>query len=377
MDKRLVWVSAGLIFCLGVESAGLQLALLRVSTEFRLSPMMMGTFATVQYAAMLIVQPIFGVVSDKLGKKRIASGGVFVFIIGCLIASIAGAPLTFMAGVFVVGVGFSVVESMLSAAVTDAFPSKAEQYINLTQSLFCAGAMLSPIITNWLITEFGFTWRAAFVMADCGAAALAPFLLTTPFAKPLRGALSAEDKGFMPFLFAPFILLMLSMFLYGGLETGTASFLDSLFTLGLAAPDTGAYALSLFWLAMMLSRIIFGFSSINARKILLWCYAGVAIGLILLAISQTLSISLLAVGMIGFAMGPLWSTLVAFAAKWRPSRSGTAVTLMSAASGSGGALFPLILGTAVEKVSISTAFWISAFVAFAAVAVSSVYLRKR
>ncbi len=189
MDKRLVWVSAGLIFCLGVESAGLQLALLRVSTEFRLSPMMMGTFATVQYAAMLIVQPIFGVVSDKLGKKRIASGGVFVFIIGCLIASIAGAPLTFMAGVFVVGVGFSVVESMLSAAVTDAFPSKAEQYINLTQSLFCAGAMLSPIITNWLITEFGFTWRAAFVMADCGAAALAPFLLTTPFAKPLRGAL--------------------------------------------------------------------------------------------------------------------------------------------------------------------------------------------
>ncbi len=239
---------------------------------------------------------------------------------------------------------------------------KAERYMNLAQSLFCAGAVFSPVITNLLIVEHGLTWRVSFFIAACGVAALTPALFLTPFARPEHTA-KPKESGTRAFLLAPFIVLLLMIFLYGGIETGAASYMDSLFTLGLAAPETGAYALSLFWLAMMLSRILFGCLQADADKLIWMGYAGAAIGIVILAMSKDAGLSLSAAGIIGFAMGPLWSAMIALAARWRPSRSGLAVTLMSAAAGSGGALFPLGLGFFLEHAGVSAVFWAVALAA--------------
>lgn len=363
---RLVWVAAGLAFVLGFESAGLQLALLRVAGEFDLGPAMMGALASAQYVAMLVIAPLFGMVSDRLGKKGIVLGAACLFTLGCVVTAFAQGALHFMVGVFLTGAGYCITESLIAAAIADAFPGKAERYMNRSQSLFGAGAVTAPLIIDWLITGFGFTWRAAFFLSAAGFALLLPVLATTGFVKAspqapgktdaIAGSGDAARAGTLWTL--PFLLLLTAMFMYGGLEQGTASFSDSLFAIGLGRPQLGVYSLSLFWLAIMTTRILSTMVRLNTKRVLILGHAIAAGCAAVLALSTSPALSLAALCCMGLAMGPLWGMLQSLATREFPHRTGTAVTLMSAACGAGAALLPLLVGSAAQAWNVPTAYWV-------------------
>lgn len=365
-QRWLIWITAGVEFVLGFESAGLQLALLRVVGEFELGPAMMGVLVSAQYFALLIVQPIFGVVADRLGKKRIVVCSLLVFILGCLLTASSNMALAFLIGIFITGSGYSLAESLCTAALADAFPDKSSQYMNLSQSLFCAGAVLSPLVCNWLFTSFGFTWRIAFILSAAGFALLFPFLLATPFGRAVPAQGAAKHKRPVTaraFLTLGFLTLVLSILLYGGVETTTGSFVDARFALGFDAPQLGVYSISLYWLAMMVSRIVFAIVKSDPRKVIFYATLGVAVAQLGLALSTASWLAMVWVGLIGFALGPPWAMLVSLAAAEYPQNSGTAVTLMSAGSGTGAAIIPLFAGAALDRFGVSSVFLLTACVA--------------
>lgn len=69
-------------------------------------------------------------------------------------------------------------------------------------------------------------------------------------------------------------------------------------------------------------------------------------------------------GLVGFSYGPTWCTINALAASNSDGNSGTAVGLMSVASGAGGIILPSVMGFIAGKGTVTAAIW--ALVAIAA-----------
>lgn len=69
-DLRFLKLSCWMIFLLGFESGGFQLALLKIAREFVLTNTEMGGLVSVQFLAMMIMPVIFGTLADIVGKKK-------------------------------------------------------------------------------------------------------------------------------------------------------------------------------------------------------------------------------------------------------------------------------------------------------------------
>ncbi|HPY37064.1 MAG TPA: MFS transporter, partial [Clostridia bacterium] len=106
--KLLVWVVALLMFFLGFEAGGFQLVLLNVAKDFGLNTSMMGMLASMQFFATIGMPLLFGRLSDRIGKKRVLAFSLPVFILGCVLAGLAQSALLLVAGVAILGAGFSV-----------------------------------------------------------------------------------------------------------------------------------------------------------------------------------------------------------------------------------------------------------------------------
>jgi len=176
---------------------------------------------------------------------------------------------------------------------------------------------------------------------------------------------------------APFLILLFSIFVYGGMETAAAGFFNSLFSQALSAPAFGAYAISIYWLAMMLSRVLFGFLRLSARWVVFGCMIGCTVVFAALSISQIPMLSLLLCALSGVASGPIWAMLVSFSAKEFPAFSGTAVSLMSTSSGLGATLVPIAIGWTAGYFNLHIAMLMIGVLVMISALVFMGYLTKR
>ena len=375
--KWLLLVGTGLMFFLGFEAAGLQLALLPVANEFALNSTMMGVLVAAQFIAIMVMTPLFGFLGDRVGKKPLTLVAFALFVIGCIITASIRSSVQFIVGVFIIGTGYSSTEGLVSAALTDAYPEKSDRYMNFTQAGFCMGAVLSPVLCNFLMTRFHWSWRIIFVLAGVGFLLLLGPLLLTPFKNHSRKAAVQSHFSLRKFTTLPFLSLVLSILLYVGLETTTGSFLDSLFTKELASGETGAYALSLFWLAMMCTRFLFSSLHFRAKRMLLYCFVLSAMAVSGLALSRSTGMALFFSAVLGAVYAPIWPLLISLAANEFPQNSGTAVSLMSAGCGLGGALFPVITGSMTDSLGLRTGMLLMSAYALIAAFMFTIYIKRK
>ncbi|HWR23748.1 MAG TPA: MFS transporter [Feifaniaceae bacterium] len=357
---------SGLLFFIGFEIGGYQLVLRNVSNEFSMTPLGSGLLVAMQNAGFVLAPLLFGTLSDRVGKKRTLFGFMLTFILGCALAAAAGGMWAFIAGVFLIGIGYCMCECIGTAALADAFPEKSAQYINLSQSLLSFGAVVSPILIQWGTEAFSWNWRTVFLICGIGYAMLLPPFFFARF----ENASGASIQKRMPmrafFRSAAFSLLFFSVLLYVGLECGIGYFTESLFALKLSSDRLGAYAISAYWLCMAVSRFVCSFSPISPQKTLLIGFGASFVLFSVLAVSGSPYLSLVLCGLIGFAFGPIWSLLVDLAAKEFPQHTGGAIGLMSAGCGLGGMVFPSLMGFLSDRSDIRFAFIMLSATALAA-----------
>lgn len=360
LKKRLlVPVSLGLTFFLGFEGGGFQLVLLQVAEEFHLNHTLMGFLVAAQFIAIMLSPLIFGPIADRVGKKRVLLFAMPIFIVGCFFAASAWSAATFIIGVFIIGSGLGVCECLVSANMTDNFPEQANRYMNMTQCTYSLGAVVSPILTNFLMEQFAMNWRSAFILAGAGYVILLPLMalahsvsVKTPEKAKVSGSLLQLSKQKF------FVALFLCIFLYVGIETGIAYFSDSLFTVAIMRPELGAYAISTFWLVMSGSRLLFSFIKISERKAILSGYGlSVLAGILMLTVHNA-AVTFIGVAIIGFAFGPIWPMIMALGTKSFPDITGLVSSLLMAAGGLGGALLPVLMGACSDTLGLYWAFGI-------------------
>lgn len=357
-----------LAFFLGFEAGGFQLALLKVSQEFDVAGKWMGGLVAVQYTAIIIFPLLMGRLSDRIGKKTVLQVFTVTFMAGCLTVVAIPYLTGFVVGIFVLGAGFSMTEATFTAAVADMYGKQQGKFHNIVQSFFCMGAMAGPIVSDFAIRNYGFDWRVVFVI--CGSAFAVAFVLIlfTKFAEAARDAEALSGQGAIQhsykILATPVLMsLLVAVTMYVALENGFSFFFDLLFVQKLGAPGLSASAISLFWLAMMLGRLLGSLLHRHEKTVIRVLFLCVSVFSVAIALSGSPTMSLALCFVLGFSHGPIWPFIISLTAKEYPNDTGLATGFMLAGSGAGGALSPIFMGYLAGIFGIQYSFFALALIA--------------
>ena len=319
-----------------------------------------GILISVPHMISLFFPILMGSISDKVGKKKILLLFVTVFAVGCGICGGAVSMLMYLIGVTLVGVGHSVCESVSTAVLSDMDPENSARNINISQGFLSAGAVLGPILVRLLITASGTDWRQLFFVSGAGFIVMFALLIVTKFPAQ-QIACSDKKEGKLP-LFSSAVLLccMAAMMLYVSLEKGIGNFTESYFTKDFARKDLGAYAISLYWGGMTLSRFVLRLKGENLRRTLCVHFVITAVLFAGLCVSEYAYLSLILCFAVGFACAPIWSGLVALATRQHPEHSGAVSGIMSSSGSVGSTVAPLLMGIVSDSWGLRMGFLLMA-----------------
>lgn len=352
---KLILVLTILLFCYGFLLGGQQLVLTTVSQQFGIGVLGMGTLVAVLHISSMLAPAVMGAIADRVGKKAVLVTFAIVFGFGCLLAAISPILAIFLIAMLLIGAGYSVCESLTSAVCVEVDGENGAQYINLTQCLLSVGAILGPIVMSNL-PDFSFgTWRLLYVFCGIPLILLGLWLSRLVFPK----AETVREKTILPktLLLSPiFLALMVSMFMYVGLETGFGYFIELLFDLKTAGAALSAYGISAYWAGMAFSRLIYSFRSYRPRRVVRLSFLAAAASFIAMILFPSGIVCVLLCFLVGFTYGPIWTTIVAGAAERFPLHKASATGLMSASCGLGGILYPVLMGAIVDLVDIRIGF---------------------
>ncbi|MEM9063417.1 MAG: multidrug effflux MFS transporter [Pseudomonadota bacterium] len=117
----------------------------------------------VVFAGMGLGQPIFGPLSDAIGRKQTAMIGWGIYIVGALVAVLASGIEGMLAGRFLQGVGAAGPRIVAAAIVRDLYEGRAmARIMSLIMAVFMLVPMLAPLIGQGLEILAG--WRAIFTL---------------------------------------------------------------------------------------------------------------------------------------------------------------------------------------------------------------------
>ena len=346
---------AGLMaFFIGFESGGYQLALLRMAEEFGLTKAMMGALAGLQFLAMAGLPIFLGRIADRVGKKRILAIFTPVFIAGCALAVFSRTPVFFVAAVVLIGMGFAVTESLSAAVVSDIKGSDSPRAINMVQSLFSLGAVAGPLVTEFFMLR-GASWRVVFLIAGIGYLILLPMLLLSRI--PKIEVKEAQQEGILQVMRTPLVALMgVTIFLYVGVESGIAFFIDSFFHLEFSQTAIGAYGIAIFWLCMAFSRMAFGRVKQKPQRVVIFGFAALTFLMVAMFFVTGEVGMLLLCAVSGAVCGPLWPMIASLGMAACPRATGVVMGMICAVGSLGGAALPAMMGVFTGLWGVRVAF---------------------
>ena len=368
----LIAACCALMFAYGCFLGASQTVMAAVAGDLGLDLAGMGLLVSLQFLPASFVPVWMGRLADRRGRRGVIAGFCALFCAGLTVCAFARRPAIYGLGAVLVGAGYSVCESGCCAVMSDLGPRWEVRGINLSQALLCLGAVMTPI----LIRSFAIPWRQAYALCAGLYAVLFPILASVhypPTAAARQGRAGEAGKLLRS---AAFLCLLAGILLYVGMETGFGYFIESLLSSRYdRLPLSGV---SLYWLGMMLSRFVFSSLPYPVKPVLVGGFALSAALYPALILCRAPAPALGLCFAVGFADGPLWSTLVAEANARHPESAGTASGLMSAGCGAGGILFPALTGLVAGRFSLTAAFgMISAVAVLAAVLCGALPRRER
>lgn len=357
-SRAMLTLLSTLLFFYGFYLGGIQLVIADISASFGMEITGIGILVAVSHIASLILPTLLGILADRVGKKQVLLTFAGVLTVGCLLAGFSGNILVYAAGAVMIGAGTSVCESVSSAVLSELNPEKAARYINISQCALSAGAVIAPFVIQWLMPFFTFGWRLLFYLC-AGAFLLIGALLALyrfPNAQKPGTVPKSDASGVRFFRNRLFVCVLFAMAIYVGLENGVGYFVESHFDISLNRSDLGAFAISCYWIGMTLARLVGGVWIKDMRAILLLHFGAVAALFLWLLVADSPWLTVVLCGLVGFAYGPIWCTLVAQAASIFPAHTAKATGMMSSFGSLGSISAPILMGFISDTFHIRAGF---------------------
>jgi len=157
------------------------------------------------------------------------------------------------------------------------------------------------------------------------------------------------------------MLFLLMIFIYVGIEGSLNSFLPSIFTVHLkTSPYFSSLSTSVFWVAMLIGRLAIG-RIVRQVSYTSYIMGSLIIGIVfflLLTQINSAGISLLVVFGLGLGMSAIYSITMVYANHTFPGMERTVTSSITAFAGIGGAVFPFVIGYAMDHYLPGQVLWI-------------------
>ncbi len=304
------------VFAFGFVVALLGSIKLRLAPKIGMDDAQFGKLVSVLQTTMVIMAILSGILLDNVGFQ-------IVIILGMIVTAIAifliGAGATYGAvvvGCVILGIGGQFVNVGGNTLNPSLFadPSAGS---NLGNTFFGLGAFLLPIISAKLLEKMDLK-KTALIL---GIIVLVPIIFA------IFGTFPEQEKSFHPALVGTLLanivtwLAALTLFCYIGLEVSMATWITS-YASELGADESGASkTLSIFFIFMMISRLVFGLqdkvtgADLTPVGGFVLCIAALLSAALIgwMIASKDLSTSRIAVGAAGFCFGPIFPTTIGVA----------------------------------------------------------------
>ncbi len=348
-----------IVFINGFEAGGYQASLLDIGQSYDLSTTSKGLFASAELFATMLAPILLGAWADKTSKTKGLRILLIIQILASVLIRIIPLKPVFVSGVFLLGLTTSALQFITIAALADIYPLSYSKKIGFMTSMYALGAFVAPLIVSAYM-KMGFSWRTLFLLlAVTSIMAFAGLLRATDEKKeqPVTEASDVHTGG--KFILSGILLLCVVMCIYVGFENGFAFFIDTIFAEELHS-SMGKYALSIFWIIMIPSRVLAGYLGKQSHKLLTAAVVSIPlITLIISRLSADIPVLLLCIPL-GFACGAIYPNVLNIAMPLSGDHKATATGMITTATGIGGVIFTALTGFIGEKYGLRTAIVILA-----------------
>jgi FHS family glucose/mannose:H+ symporter-like MFS transporter len=332
-----------------------------LTNRFGVSLPVAGATISVHFTGALLGVLIAMRSMERLPARVTVMVGMGIVSLGCAVVAVAFIWPFFLAGAFVIGLGFGALVLGLNQLVAYSEGPRRAALLSALNGAYSAGAVAGPI----LVAAFARDHFALLFLA-AGAAALA----LIPGATGILGRLPvAAGSSGRPGLLV--VVFTCAFVLYVGIENGTAGWMTShLESAGLRSQDA-ATVTSGFWLALVTGRVLMTLMPARVPEPAI-VITGAAVATLALLAASIQPLAPWAYVAAGLALAPIFPTGIVWLAKLRPGDSRATSWLFPAAS-IGGIAGPGVIGLviagfgvgwapivlAVVGVTMSAAFWLA------------------
>jgi FHS family L-fucose permease-like MFS transporter len=319
---------------------------------------------------------------ETIGYKRTMVVSLFIQVIGCLLfvpaARMVSFPL-FLTAVFIVGAGVTALQTAANPYVAILGPeSSAPVRLTLAQALNSLGGTIAPLIAGaYILTDpastaskaaIANTVRGPYIAIAGGLLILGfavafmhlPQVVQTQSFRPAKEGDPILSRSIWGYKHT--VLGAVGIFLYVGVEVGLASIAVNYFkSQGVDSAKTASFLLSLYWFGALVGRLLGSLvlTKVKSNK-LLGAFGFIAAALLVVSMVSTGPVAIWTVVLCGFFNSIMFPNIFALGIKGLgPMTSKGSGLIMTAVVG--GAIVPLLLGAAADKMGIQHAFVIPIF----------------
>lgn len=144
-----------------IVSAMSRVALPIIRADFQIAADLTAWIDTAYTLPFMILMPVYGRLSDGLGKRRLILTGIIIFAVGTAITVMAADLTWIMAGRVIQGLGTAGMMPLGMALITAIFPpTERGKALGTWSSVGPITGLIAPLVAGVLVAGWG--WRAAF-----------------------------------------------------------------------------------------------------------------------------------------------------------------------------------------------------------------------
>ncbi len=343
----------------GITMTTLGPILPKIMLQFGIDKANAGALFSLMSLGILLGSLIFGPLVDRYGyKELLIVCSIFV------LAGLEGIALTPSLGwlkvaVFVFGFGGGIINGGTNALVSDISEEGRSAGLALLGVFFGIGAFSVPLVLGLLLDHFFYRT----IIAGVGVIVLIPLVffvfIRFPEAKQKQGFPIRKGAGLLKEV--TLLLFGLILFLESGMEITAGGWTTTFFNEELAmSANKAVYFQSLFWVGMMLARLLLGTTLKNSRPSrLLYLFIGLALtGSILLLVGKNLILAAAGIFIIGAGFAAVFPLVLGYVGDLYPQLSGTAFSIVLVMALTGGMILPWLAGVLGDAYGLRTSFLI-------------------
>ncbi len=299
---------------------------------------------------------ICGILVQRIAPKKVL---VFGLILGAASMSLFvrwPSPWLNMALNFCVGLCQGPIEVVTNLEVMHMERKGQSRLLNMVHAAFSVGGIVGPAAVGFLLGA----GRGGISVFAATAAALAVMALLfgfSPFPRIMQHEAGDRGKGLKLMLQPLLLLITFFLLLYVGAELGVSTWIAEYFVqVRGSAASVGAFALSLFWIGLLVGRFSLSVAYRGSRQeyivLGLAVLSAAALGMVLL-VSSTWATAV-AVFLTGLGFSGIYPLSVAIVGRYH--RSGVAVGAVTTGGGIGSFTFPFLMAVLAQTVGIRGGF---------------------